>query len=124
MVGGLIGFVLCPISLTSLAGPFCHLFPPAFGFWFGRVLLVTAALIFLCNLYLSCRRFVVQGSASYFPLFAALAASGGVAAIYGGNWYLPALLGFAILDLIGLPIVAGIVIGLTRLEPCSDADQH
>ncbi|HIE96548.1 MAG TPA: hypothetical protein EYG03_28610 [Planctomycetes bacterium] len=116
IIGSVIGFILCPIALLSLAGPFTALFPESVAQIAGRTFITTAILIVVCNVYLSCRRSVVDGSASFFPLFAALAGAGGVAAFYGAAWWVPAILGFGVLDLIGQPILSGIVISVMRLD--------
>ena len=119
IIGGLIGFVLCPLSLLALVGPFAGFFPDSIATGLGWSFVVVAALIVQCNIYLSCRRCVVKGSASFFPFFGALAGAGGVAALYGAAWWIPAVLVLGIVDLLGQPILAAIVIGVTRLDASS-----
>ena len=116
LVGAVTGFVLCPLSLAGIAGPFLYGPDSPAAIWFGRVMLTSAALLVASNVYFCCRRQVVRDSASFFPVFAALSASGGVAALHGGAWFLPALAGFGVLDLIGQPILGGIVAGLFRAD--------
>lgn len=116
IIGGLIGYILCPLSLLALIGPFAGFFPDSIATLLGWSLLVVAALVVLCNLYLTCRRCVVVSSASFFPLVGAVAGAGGLAALYGPIWWIPAMIVLGIVDLIGQPLLSAVVIGVMCIE--------
>ena len=116
IVHGLIGYVLCPLSLLGLPAPLAVFLPRPVAQIIGYSLLAVAAGIVLCNLYLSCRRCVVDGSASHFPLFGAFAASGGLAALFGLAFWVPALLVCGIIDVFGQILLATVVIAVFRLD--------
>ncbi len=79
-VGGLQGYVLCPLALTGLATPlYVHFFAGA-RLEIGITFLVISVLIAIANVYLCSRCEIVEKSASYFPLVFSMA---GISA-----WYL------------------------------------
>jgi hypothetical protein len=122
IIGRLTGYVLAPLALLALVGPFTPHFPPLVAAVIGPTFIGVAVLLVICNIYLVCRRCVVEDSASSFPMFAALAGAGGVAALHGPTCWLPAILILAVLDLIGQPLLSAFVIFVTRLGPPPTTD--
>ena len=116
MIGGLIGYVLCPIALFGFVAPFTVFLSSTASAIIGYSLVAVAVGIVLCNVYLCCRRCVVTGSASYFPLFGAIAASGGIVALFGLVWWIPAIVICVLADVFGQPILGGVVVAMLRLD--------
>ncbi len=73
-VGGMMGYVLCPVALAGLGMPLClRLFRHACPV-LAIVFFWVAVLIALGNVYLCARHGVTGEGASYFPVFFSLAA--------------------------------------------------
>lgn len=74
LVGGLIGYVLCPVALAGFGTPlYLHFFQSARPV-FAAVFTSVAVLIALSNVYLCARRAVVGEGASLFPACFSMAA--------------------------------------------------
>lgn len=74
LVGGMVGYVLCPMALAGFGTPlYLHFFQHAHSV-LAVVFFLVAALIALGNVYLCARRRIVGGGASYFPAFFSMAA--------------------------------------------------
>ncbi len=115
-VGGLQGYVLCPLALTGFATPlYVHFFAGA-RLEIGIMFLVISVLIAIANVHLCSRREVIEKSASYFPAFFSMA---GMSA-----WYLIApvsamfhvLAGILILlfDFLGQPLFGAALARMTN----------
>jgi hypothetical protein len=84
--------------------------------WPSMVFLATALVLVGCNVYLQCRRRFAGEGPSPFPMFSALPAAAYIGATYGGHTFYFALVVFAVIDLIGLPLIGALVSGIFRLD--------
>ncbi|MFO0906000.1 MAG: hypothetical protein U0939_23535 [Pirellulales bacterium] len=104
----LLGYILCPLATLGLLGLIAPTLPDGYRLFFAYFLAVVAMAIVLCNVYLVFRRALIEQSASYSPIVAAIAGAGSVGMIAGWIAWFPALIFLVLVEVLLVTIVTGV----------------